>query len=579
MIPALANHLWQSTLFAGVAALLTLALRKNRALTRHSVWLAASTKFLVPFSLLVALGGHLNWHTTPVIAQPRLAFAIEELSQPFVAPMASAPAAATETGLSPMRIVAIVWACGVLAVLGHWLFRWFRIRAVLRSSAPLQLQFPVPVRTSASLIEPGIFGILQPILLLPEGITERLVPQQLRAILDHESSHVHRRDNLTGFIHMLVEAVFWFHPLVWWIGTRLVDERERACDEEVLLLGSEPEVYAAGILNVCKLYVESPLACVSGVTGANLKKRIESIMSCRIGQNLNRAKKLLLAGAGVAALAGPLAIGIGHAPAIHAQTQIGGDPAKISALAFEVASVKPHVFTRGQFAFGTADRESSVRISGNRVTTQGLLAGLVMTAYKLRTFQVSGAPVWRDETGRIQLYDIEARAPGDRVPSMDEVRQMLQTMLAERFQLKFHRETKELPVYDLVVGNNPPKLKPSAPDVESKAALSANRLRMDYTNVSMSELVLRIGPQFDRPLFDKTGLQGGYDFALEYVPSLPGGVNMSPEEAAAFAKLYPADEAPTLPVALQQQLGLKVAPAKEQVEILVIDHVERPSAN
>jgi uncharacterized protein (TIGR03435 family) len=302
-------------------------------------------------------------------------------------------------------------------------------------------------------------------------------------------------------------------------------------------------------------------------------------MSYRIRQDFNRAKKLLLASAGVAALAGPLAIGIGQAPAIHAQTQIAGDPAKTSAQAFEVASVKPHVFARGQFAFGTADRESAIRISGNRVTTQGLLAGLVMTAYKLRTFQVSGAPVWRDETGRVQLYDIEARAPGDGVPTMDEVRQMLQTLLAERFQLKFHRETKELPVYDLVVGNNPPKLKASAPDVESKTALSANRLRMDYTNVSMSELVVRIGPQFDRPLFDKTGLQGGYDFVLEYMPSLPGGVNMPPEEADAFAKLYPADEAPPLPVALQQQLGLKVAPAKAQVEILTIDHAERPSAN
>jgi len=202
-----------------------------------------------------------------------------------------------------------------------------------------------------------------------------------------------------------------------------------------------------------------------------------------------------------------------------------------------------------------------------------------MTAYKLRTFQVSGAPVWRDETGRIQLYDIEAKAPGDRVPGMDEVRQMLQTLLAERFQLKFHRETKELPVYDLVVGNNSSKLKPSAPDVESKAALSTNRLRMDYTNISISELVLRIGPQLDRPLFDKTGLQGGYDFTLEYMPSLPSTVNMSPEQEAALAKLYPPDEAPPLLVALQQQLGLKVAPAKEQVEILVIDHVERPSAN
>jgi uncharacterized protein (TIGR03435 family) len=129
-----------------------------------------------------------------------------------------------------------------------------------------------------------------------------------------------------------------------------------------------------------------------------------------------------------------------------------------------------------------------------------------------------------------------------------------------------------------VVGNNPAKLKPGAPDVESKTA-STGRFRTDYTNVSISELVLGIGPQFDRPLFDKTGLQGGYDFALEYLPSLPSSVNLPPEEAAAFTKLYPADEAPPLPVALRQQLGLKVVPAKEQVEILVIDHVERPSAN
>jgi uncharacterized protein (TIGR03435 family) len=171
-----------------------------------------------------------------------------------------------------------------------------------------------------------------------------------------------------------------------------------------------------------------------------------------------------------------------------------------------------------------------------------------------------------------------AFAPGDGVPAMDEVRQMLQTLLAERFQLKFHRETKELPAYDLVVGNNPPRLKPGTPDVESKTDV-LTALRTKYSNVSISELVIRIGPQFDRPLFDKTGLQGGYDFALEYVPTLPGTARMSPEEEAAFAQLYPADEARPLPVALQRQLGLKVVPAKEHVEILVIDHVERPSAN
>ena len=79
-----------------------------------------------------------------------------------------------------------------------------------------------------------------------------------------------RRNDIPA-IHMVVEAVFWFHPLVWWIGARLVEERERACDEEVLRLGSEPEVYAAGILNVCKFYLRSPLPCVSGVSPLSLE--------------------------------------------------------------------------------------------------------------------------------------------------------------------------------------------------------------------------------------------------------------------------------------------------------------------
>ena len=110
--------------------------------------------------------------------------------------------------------------------------------------------------------------------------------------------------------------------MVWWIGARLVTERERACDEDVLRLGNQPRVYAEAILNVCKLYTESPLVCVSGVTGSDIKRRIEAIMRNRIGLKLNGAKKFLLAGAGVAALAGPVAVGVliavGHLPAIHA---------------------------------------------------------------------------------------------------------------------------------------------------------------------------------------------------------------------------------------------------------------------
>ena len=164
---------------------------------------------------------------------------------------------------------------------------------------------PVEIRSSPGLLEPGVVGLIRPVLLLPQGILERLTSPEMDAILVHELCHVRRRDNLLAGLHMVVETIFWFHPLVWWIGARLLEERERACDEEVVRQGNQPDVYAEAILNVCKLYAASPFACVSGVTGANLKRRIEAIMINRRGERLNRAKKVLLAAAAAAVLASP----------------------------------------------------------------------------------------------------------------------------------------------------------------------------------------------------------------------------------------------------------------------------------
>jgi bla regulator protein BlaR1 len=170
----------------------------------------------------------------------------------------------------------------------------------------------VDVRCSPGLLEPGVVGVFRPVILLPANLTEHLSPAQLQAVLAHELCHVRRRDNLFASIHMLVETVLWFHPLVWWIGARMVEERERACDEEVLIRIGEPRSYAEGILHVCKLCVESPLACVAGVTGSNLRRRIESIIANRSGQTLNLTNKVVLAGAALAALAGPLIVGLGN---------------------------------------------------------------------------------------------------------------------------------------------------------------------------------------------------------------------------------------------------------------------------
>lgn len=242
--------------------------------------------------------------------------------------------------------------------------------------------------------------------------------------------------------------------------------------------------------------------------------------------------------------------------------------------AFEVASIKLHEFPPGITGIQIGG-PSALRISGNRVTTFGSLPMFVMAAYNLRLHQVSGAPEWNDREGNPLVFDIQAKAEGGL--TLDQARQMMQTLLADRFQLKVHQETREVPVYELTVDKTRPRLKETAPGTESKATsvLSRGVWKITYTNLSMGDLATRIASNFDQPLLDKTGLQGSYDFTLEYTRANP---NMSADEAAAMARRGNADAGPTIFSALQQ-LGLKVVHTKAPIEVTVIDHVEKPSEN
>ncbi len=135
-------------------------------------------------------------------------------------------------------------------------------------------------------------------------------------MLEHELAHWRRRDNLTAAVHMLVEAVFWFHPLVWWIGARLVEERERACDEAVVRAGHDGRTYAEGILNVCERYVASTLKCAAGISGADLKQRVVEIARNRVMSELPMQKKIFL---------GTFALGTLLVPIIFGAAAQGGD--------------------------------------------------------------------------------------------------------------------------------------------------------------------------------------------------------------------------------------------------------------
>ena len=372
----LANHLWQSTLFVAGVWLINLTLRENRAAVRHALWVAATLKFLIPFSFLAAIGRQFQWPGTPLPA-PGVSVLVGAIGQPFGTPSMAHPLSSPADS-SMGAVLFTVWMFGFFASLLWWLTRWLQIRRVVHLARPLNLNVPMRVVQHQGQWEPGVFGIFKPVLLLPEGITDRLSTEHVQSLLAHEWCHVRRCDNLTSGIQMFVEALFWFYPLVWWIRLRLIDEQERACDEAVLRNGSDPQVYAESILKVCECYLTSPSMCISGITSSNLKKRIGDIMKNRVARKLSLTRALLLAVAGVAALAGPIILGSARAALVGPESALA--TASPAPGAVPVETLPPR---QGGFRGGSPPsmlqgyRLGEVRIVGASVFTDDMIRSVL----------------------------------------------------------------------------------------------------------------------------------------------------------------------------------------------------------
>ncbi len=684
---ALVNHIWQSTIFAAAVWLLTLTLRRNHARVRYRLWMVASVKFFVPLSLFIGAGEYFRSAMTGPIARPDLSAAMEQIAEPFsqtpvtgfVGPAAAIPAVAGPQIHFWPFILFVLWACGALLVASRWLRRWSRLRETVRAASAIPVAADVPVLSSQSRLEPGVFGIFKPVLLLPAGIHTRITGPQLEAIVAHEMSHIRRRDNLTAAMHMLVEAVFWFHPMIWWIGTQLVEERERACDEAVLQSSRDAEVYAEGILNVCKAYFESPLPCLSSVAGPDLKQRIIRILTKQAGRKLDLSRKLLLSVAAVMALALPVGLGLFHARESRAQSAPANPAPEIAAtwqgilrtnrdLRIVVRITKagdgtlravyyniddineapegvPAISTtwngsllKIELPFGTydgtasADGDSiagtwsqgpnslplnfaratagtewtiprppprlppmaadanpkfevaSIRLSrpdehGPRFwfenrrfsVTHTSLADLVKFSFGLQQREIAGAPDWF----AAERFDISAEPDGEGEPSFKQWQSMVGKLMADRFQLKFHYEKRELPVYVLTIAKTGPKLTKSQ-SANTGLGFGAPG-NFGATDASMADFAQAMGQAvLDRPVVDQTGLTGKYDFRLTWTPD---ETQFGAEGGYRPAATENPDAPPHLFEAIQEELGLKLEPAKAAVDVLVIDHVEQPSAN
>ncbi len=690
IISALANHLWQSTVTAAAIGLLAWALRRNPARIRYWLWMTASLKFVVPISLLITLGSYLHPVVPESAQRPAVPAVLGQITEPFsrttfktsssstTIDWAFAAAEATQGDLRALEAtVGALWLCGMLAVLTSWYLKWRRVRAAIRQSTGIGAFENIQILSSKSLLEPGVFGITQPVLVVPDGIQDRLTMPQFSAVVSHELTHVRRRDNLTASLHMAVEAIFWFHPLVWWIGKRLVDERERACDEAVVQSGNEAETYAEGILNVCKLYLESPLPCVSGVTGSDLKKRILRIVTQQVARPLDLGRKLLLALAALFAVAAPLSFGLLHVVQVHAQENtapdisgtwqgtlhaqkdlrtvlkiskangawkgelysidqgagaiptssftLQGSTVKYAILAID-GSYEGKLSSDGKTITGTwtqgdhplplvlqraapgtewAIPEAPARpkpmspdanpvaevatikpskpdqpgkgfiFDGHRFKTINTsLLDILTFAYGVQQRQIIGGPPWLSS----EKYDLEVQPDIEGAPSDKQLKSMVQKLLPERVKLQFHHEQKELPVYALVLAKSGSKMTKSQGDPNGLPGLFFRGLGvLTVTNATMADFAgLMQSAVLDRPVVNQTALPGRYDFLLKWTPDESQfggmGIKVPPPSNAA-------DAPPNLFTAVQDQLGLKLDTTKASVDVLAIDHIEKPSEN
>lgn len=226
---------------------------------------------------------------------------------------------------------------------------------------------------------------------------------------------------------------------------------------------------------------------------------------------------------------------------------------------FDVASIKAH---------NDPPHVIDISTSGRRLSVQAeFVRGLIVYAYDLKGgYQVVQSPALSALGDK--MYDIEAEVDGSRTPTNAEFRQMLQSLLAGRFNLKVHHEKREMQVYALIVGKDGPKFKQSAPDAKFSGFMGVNgrNENMTMTDAPMDRIVQAIGNFTNAPVLDKTGLTGTYDIKFEATPAFRIDNNPDPHDIS-------------ISDAVNEQLGLKLQSEKDPVDVIVVDHIEPPSAN
>jgi len=595
-----------------LAAVAWLALRLGRIrhpASQHAVWTAVLIGLLT-LPIVSVIAPHWSIPVLPEKQPPAIAapFAPPVDYEPIAAEAPLVPASMPVAPQFPFRSFLIVccYVAGLLMMLAYRSIGWVLLRRIVSRSTQSRAPW---LRESADVSTPFAVGIMLPCVILPKG-WRAWDPGKRRAVLAHEFAHLRRRDALILALARFGKCLFWFHPLAWYLSRKLSNLAELACDAEALEKVSDPGQYSRILLEFAAAVNDSgsrvALPGLAMAASSNISRRIDHVFDLcnRAPRRLARpAIVLALIGAPLVCAAATFSIGsrialpILSAPQapvppdaqLTAPTQTGAASAP-NALSpkpkFEVASIR-----RGCDTPDNLQSSSPGRLTLNCMRVKYL----IQRAYdygdsndggfpQLHMWTpIEGGPSWID-SAQNEFQITATAANGASTALMNGP--MLQSLLEDRFKLKIHRETRQVPVFALVLGKGGPKFQaskpgdclPYSPGLKLKSgeyvcdrvrlSMAIAGTKMSFRGASILTLARDLSYRLNRPVIDRTGLSGTFNINLEFEPD---------------------DDTPTLhhmPISLggtniftavQEQLGLKLESTKGQGEFLVIDSVEMPT--
>jgi uncharacterized protein (TIGR03435 family) len=565
IVDSFLNTLWQSALVViAVWTGLKLSQARLNAATRFVIWwITLGVVLTLPWIHLASPVAEPQRPPVPALQHALPA----EVAAPFARPVPGVLVTVRNQSTSSwQRWVFAIWSIAFVWQVFQMTRSYFYLRGIKRRSVSEPYPLPsdrrrIRLLVSKEIVSPMAAGFLAPAVLMPDHLHEQLTPDEFHCVALHECAHLARYDDWLNILGRGVRALAALHPVVWWVLRQIARECEVACDDWVVAQTGAAHSYAEALTRIAELRIEAHnTVLASGILSSRSRLRVRVEMLLRHGRAFSPVAARRAVAAALLALAA-LAVAAALAPHWIAFAQRPE---------FEVASIRENT--------KNGDSDFRPRRSGQLFMMHNTrIFALENYAYDLTArYQVDGDQRFPESW---KWYDIDARIPDG--ATEEQVKLMVQSLLEDRFKFKSHREKREITQYALVVDKGKAKISPASDrpmdlSIEGRSfsqesgkcmvTLWHEGARWTCHAVSIDKIVATAGSMMQTPVVDRTGLGGSYDVNVRFITD-----ESKADPNAPFG--------PTFEQALREELGLRLEKGKGEIEVLVIDHMEKPSEN